>query len=63
MISISSATYIAAAKKTLTRHERAEQVKSRNIFSKYGERARLVLEALLDKYTKEGVSELESLTV
>lgn len=55
--------HIAYGKKTLTRHERAEQVKKRDIFSKYGEQARLVLEALLDKYTKEGVSELESLTV
>ena len=55
--------HIAYGKKTLTRHERAEQVKKRDIFSKYGEQARLVLEALLDKYTKNGVSELESLTV
>ncbi len=55
--------HIAYGKKTLTRQERAEQVKKRDIFSKYGEQARLVLEALLDKYTKEGVSELESLTV
>lgn len=55
--------HIAYGKKTLTRHERAEQVKKRDIFSKYGEQARSVLEALLDKYIKEGVSELESLTV
>ena len=55
--------HIAYGKKTLTRHERAEQVKKRDIFSKYAAQARLVLEALLDKYTKEGVSELESLTV
>lgn len=55
--------HIAYGKKTLTRHERAEQVKKRDIFSKYGEKARLVLEALLDKYTKEGVSGLESFTV
>ncbi len=55
--------HIAYGKKTLTRHERAEQVKKRDIFSKYGEQARGVLEALLDKYIKEGISELESLTV
>ncbi len=55
--------HIAYGKKTLTRHERAEQVKKRDLFSKYGEQARLVLEALLDKYTKEGIAELESLTV
>lgn len=55
--------HIAYGKKTLTRHERAEQVKKRDIFNKYGEQARGVLEALLDKYIKEGISELESLTV
>lgn len=55
--------HIAYGKKTLTRRERAEQVKKRDIFSKYGEQARGVLEALLDKYIKEGISELESLTV
>ena len=55
--------YIAYGKKTLTRRERAEQVKKRDVFSKYGERARLVLEALLDKYMNEGISELENLAV
>lgn len=55
--------HIAYGKKTLTRRERAEQVKKRDIFSKYGEKARKVLEALLDKYMNDGVSELESLTV
>lgn len=55
--------HIAYGKKTLTRRERAEQVKKRDIFSKYGEKARLVLEALLDKYMNEGISELENMTV
>lgn len=55
--------HIAYLKKTLTRRERAEQVKKRDIFTKYGEQARLVLEALLEKYMEEGISELESLTV
>ena len=55
--------HIAFGKKTLTRRERAEQVKKRDLFSKYEKQARLVLEALLEKYTKEGISELESLTV
>lgn len=55
--------HIAYGKKTLTRRERAEQVKKRDIFTKYGEQARLVLEALLEKYMEEGISELESLTV
>ena len=55
--------HIAYGKKFLTRRERAEGVKKRDIFSKYGAQAQLVLEALLDKYAKEGSSELESFTV
>ena len=55
--------HIAYGKKTLTRRERVEQVKKRDVFSKYGEQARLVLEALLDKYMDEGISELENLSV
>lgn len=43
----------------LTRKERADQVKKRNYFTKYGEQAREVLEALLDKYADEGVSQIE----
>lgn len=43
----------------LTRKERAEQVKKRNYFTQYGEQARKVLEALLDKYTDEGVAQIE----
>ncbi|AST56197.1 restriction endonuclease subunit R [Parabacteroides sp. CT06] len=55
--------HIAYGKKTLTRRERAERVKKRDVFSKYGEQARLVLEALLDKYMNEGISELENIAV
>jgi len=43
----------------LTRKERAEQVKKRNYFTRYGEHARRVLEALLDKYADEGVVHIE----
>lgn len=43
----------------LTRKERAEQVKKRNYFTRYGEKARKVLEALLDKYADEGISQIE----
>ena len=55
--------HIAYNRKPLTRRERAEQVKKRDVFSKYGEKARAVLEALLDKYMNVGVSELENLSV
>ncbi|EKE67443.1 MULTISPECIES: EcoAI/FtnUII family type I restriction enzme subunit R [Gammaproteobacteria] len=43
----------------LTRKERAEQVKKRNYFTQYGDQARKVLEALLDKYADEGVAQIE----
>jgi type I restriction enzyme R subunit len=47
----------------LTRRERAEQVKKRNYFTKYGEQARLVLSALLDKYASEGIENIEDMHV
>jgi type I restriction enzyme, R subunit len=43
----------------LTRKERADQVKKRNYFQHYGDQARRVLEALLDKYADEGVTHIE----
>jgi len=47
----------------LTRKERAEQVKKRNYFTKYGEKARIVIDALLDKYASEGIENIEDLSV
>jgi len=47
----------------LTRKERAENVKKRNYFTKYGEHARKVLESLLEKYADEGIENIESLNV
>jgi type I restriction enzyme R subunit len=47
----------------LTRRERAENVKKRNYFTKYGEKARNVITALLDKYATEGVENIEDLAV
>ncbi|MBD3288279.1 DEAD/DEAH box helicase, partial [candidate division KSB1 bacterium] len=47
----------------LTRLERAENVKKRNYFSKYGEKARNVITALLDKYATEGIENIEDLAV
>ena len=55
--------HIAYGKKPLTRRERAEGVKKRDIFNKYGAEARKVLEALLDKYANDGISQLESVIV
>lgn len=47
----------------LTRAERAKQVKKRDVFTKYGEQARKVLEALLDKYADEGIENIEDIKV
>jgi len=55
--------HIAYGKKALTRRERAENVKKRDVFSKYGDKARKVLEALLDKYANDGVTQLENKNV
>ena len=55
--------HIAYGKKPLTRRERAENVKKRDIFNKYGAEARKVLEALLDKYANDGITQLENRAV
>ena len=47
----------------LTRAERAGNVKKRNYFAKYGAQARLVLEALLDKYADEGIENIEDMQI
>ncbi len=47
----------------LTRRERAENVKKRNYFTKYGDQARKVMEALLEKYADEGITNIESIEV
>ena len=55
--------HIAYDKKPLTRRERAENVKKRDVFNKYGAEAQKVLEALLDKYASDGITQLENRTV
>ena len=47
----------------LTRSERANNVKKRNYFTKYGEQAQKVLNALLDKYADEGVENIENMKI
>lgn len=47
----------------LTRRERADGVRKRDVFTKYGELARKVLDSLLDKYADEGVLPGEDLKV
>jgi type I restriction enzyme R subunit len=47
----------------LTRKERAENVKKRNVFAKYGEQASAVLDALLQKYADSGITSVESMEI
>ena len=47
----------------LTRRERAENVKKRDVFRKYGAQARTVLDALLAKYADEGMLNLDDVKV
>jgi type I restriction enzyme R subunit len=51
--------HIAFDQPPLSRKERAESVKKRNYFAKYGEEARAVLEALLEKYADHGITDIE----
>jgi len=55
--------HVAWDQPSLTRRERADQVKKRNYFAKYGEQAQRVLEALLDKYADEGLKPIEQTEV
>ena len=55
--------HVAYDQLPLTRKERANNVKKRNYFTKYGEQAKKVLEALLDKYADEGITTIESAEV
>ncbi len=55
--------YLAFDAPPLTRKERAKNVKKRNAFTKYGDQARKILDALLDKYADEGIDNIESIDV
>lgn len=49
--------------KPLTRRERADNVKKRNYFTKYGDKAQAVINSLLDKYAVDGLLTIESMEV
>ena len=55
--------HVAYDQPPLTRRERANNVKKRNYFTKYGDQARAVLEALLDKYANQGIEAIEKMDV
>src|SRR5262249_54566405 len=50
--------HVAYDQRPLTRKERAEKVRKRNYFAKYGATTRAVLEGLLNKYQDDGVIDL-----
>ena len=51
--------HIAFGAEPMTRRERAERVKKRDLFTQYAGKARAVLDALLDKYADQGVLNLD----
>lgn len=51
--------HVAYDQKPLTRRERADNVKKRDYFAKYGDPARKVIDAILDKYADDGLTDLE----
>ncbi|HQS18451.1 EcoAI/FtnUII family type I restriction enzme subunit R [Reyranella sp.] len=55
--------HVAFDRKPLTRRERADNVKKRDVFTRYGGQARAVLDALLAKYADEGVLNLDDANV
>jgi len=55
--------HVAFDQPPLTRSERANNVKKRNYFTKYGDQARQVLDALLEKYADEGIQAIEDARV
>ncbi len=51
--------HVAFDQPPLTRRDRVENVRKRDVFTKYGDQARAVLEALLQKYQDEGMTALD----
>mgnify|MGYP002345980126 CR=1 FL=1 len=55
--------HVAFDQPPLTRRERAERVRKRHVFAKYGDQARAVLDALLFKYADSGIASVESMEI
>jgi type I restriction enzyme R subunit len=52
--------HVAYGQKPLTRKQRASKVQKDSYFNKYGDKARKVISALLDKYADEGIEDIEN---
>ena len=55
--------HVAFDQPPLTRRERADKARKRNVFVKYGDKTRAVLDALLEKYADGGIKSVESLEI
>ncbi len=55
--------HVAFDQPALSRKDRADQVKKRDAFTKYGDQARAVLNALLDKYADAGIESIEDIKI
>lgn len=55
--------HVAFDQPPLTRRERVDRVRKRNVFAKYGENARAVLDTLLEKFADGGLNSLESMDI
>ena len=55
--------HVAYDQPPLTRKERADKVKKRDAFAKYGEQAQEVMAALLEKYAAGGIANVESMEI
>lgn len=55
--------HIAFDRPPLTRRERVNNVKKRDIFAKYGEDAKAIIWLLLDKYADQGIEAIEDINI
>ncbi len=55
--------HLAFDQPPLTRRQRADNVRQRDVFAEYGDVARSVLDALLDKYADQGIGPVEDIEV
>lgn len=55
--------HVAFDQKPLTRSERARKARQDTYFDKYGEKARKVIDALLDRYAEGGIEDIESMEI
>lgn len=55
--------HVAFDQPPLTRKERANNVRKRDYFTRYGDKAQAVLNALLEKYADTGIDNLEDMSV